>query len=99
MSTKIRAVRVDHQNRVFVGGQNQIGYFKNTTNGFEFTSLIDNLQPDLKSFSEIWNIIEIDKRIFFNTESKLLVFDGDEIKEMESPGFLLASFKLRKKLL
>ena len=99
LSTKIRAVRVDHQNRVFVGGQNQIGYFKNTTNGFEFTSLVDNLQPDLKSFSEIWNIIEIDKRIFFNTESKLLVFDGDEIKEMESPGFLLASFKLRKKLL
>ena len=98
LSTKVRAVKVDHQNRIFVGGQNQIGYFETTQNGLEFTSLVDNLRPDLKSFSEIWNIIEINKQIFFNTESKLLVYNGDEIKELESPGFLLSSFKHRNKL-
>jgi|SaaInlStandDraft_1057018.scaffolds.fasta_scaffold00082_11 DNA-binding CsgD family transcriptional regulator/ligand-binding sensor domain-containing protein len=99
LATKIRAVKVDYQNRVFVGGQNQLGYFENTTNGFKFTSLVDNLEPDLKSFSEIWKIIEIDQRIFFNTESKLLVFNGDEIKELQSPGFLIASFKHKNKLI
>jgi len=82
LSTKIRAVKIDNQHRIFVGGQNQIGYFKNTQNGLKFTSLVDNLRPDLKSFSEIWNIIEINKNIYFNTESKLLVYNGDEIKEL-----------------
>jgi ligand-binding sensor domain-containing protein/DNA-binding CsgD family transcriptional regulator len=99
LSTKIRAVKVDHQNRVFIGGQNQIGYFENTKKGLEFTSLVDNLRPDLKSFSEIWNIIEINNQIFFNTESKLLIFNGDGITDSESPGFLLASFKHRNKLI
>ena len=99
LSTKIRAVKIDNQHRIFVGGQNQIGYFKNTQNGLKFTSLVDNLRPDLKSFSEIWNIIEINKNIYFNTESKLLVYNGDEIKELESPGFLQASFKHRNKII
>lgn len=99
LATKIRVVKVDRENRIFVGGQNQIGYFKNTKKGFEFTSLIDNLEPNSRSIAEIWKIIEINDSIFFNTESKLLVFNGEEIKALESPGFLLASFKHRNKLI
>ena len=98
LSTKIRGVKIGIENRVFVGGQNQIGYFKNTIKGFEFTSLIDNLEPNSRSIAEIWKIIEINGNIFFNTESKLLVYNGAEIKELNSPGFLQASFKHRNKL-
>jgi DNA-binding CsgD family transcriptional regulator len=99
LSTKIRAVKVDSQNRVFVGGQNQIGYFTYTKEGFIFKSLIEHLEPSSRSIAEIWKIIEIDKSIFFNTESKLLVFNGDAIKELEVPGFLLSSFMHRNKLM
>ena len=97
-STKIRAVKIDRQNRVFVGGQNQIGYFKNDKDGFNFTSLVDKLEPDSRSISEIWKIIEVNERIFFNTESKLLVFNGVEIKKIDSPGFLQTCFKHRNTL-
>ena len=38
LATKIRAVKVGSQSRVFVGGQNQIGYFTYTKEG-----LISNL--------------------------------------------------------
>ncbi|MEH6536809.1 MAG: triple tyrosine motif-containing protein [Psychroserpens sp.] len=99
LATKIRVVKVDSKNRVFIGGQNQIGYFNNTTNGFEFTSLVDNLEASSRSISEIWKIIEVDESIFFNTESKLLVFNGSEIKELETPGVLHASFKYKNKLI
>ena len=99
LSTKVRGVKVGRENRVFVGGQNQIGYFENTKKGFEFTSLIDNLEPNSKSIAEIWKIIEINGSIFFNTESKLLVYNGSEIRELNSPGFLQASFKHRNKLI
>ena len=99
LSTKIRAVRVDHQNRVFVGGQNQLGYFKNTEKGFEFTSLIDNLEPNAQSIAEIWKIIEINKSIYFHTESKLLVYNGTEIRELNLPGYLQFLFKHKNKLI
>jgi len=99
LSTKIRAVKVDHQNRVFVGGQNQLGYFKNTEKGFEFTSLLDNLEPNSQSIAEIWKIIEMNKSIYFHTESKLLVYDGLQIKELNLPGYLQFLFKHKNKLI
>ena len=98
-ATKIRAVKVDSKNRVFVGGQNQIGYFTHTKEGFIFKSLIDDLEPNSRSISEIWKIIEVDESIFFNTENKFLVFNADGLKEIESPGFLISSFKNRDKLI
>ena len=98
-STRIRVVKVNSSNKIFIGGQNQIGFFKNTNKGLEFTSLIDNLEPSSRSIAEIWNIIEIDESIFFNTESKLLVYNGSEIRELDTPGYLQFSIKHRNKLI
>jgi DNA-binding CsgD family transcriptional regulator len=99
LATKIRAVKVDSQNRVFVGGQNQIGYFTNTRAGFVFKSLIDNLEPNSRSISEIWKIIEHEQNIFFNTESYFLVYNDSGIREIESPGYLLNSFDVDNRLI
>ena len=35
-STRLRAVKVDSHDRIFVGGQGQIGYFSKTKNDFNF---------------------------------------------------------------
>ena len=79
LSTKIRAVKVDHQNRVFVGGQNQIGYFSNSVDGMTYTSLNNKLKNSNKTISEIWKIIEIDEKIIFNTGNTSLVYENDEL--------------------
>jgi len=98
LATKIRAVKVDRQNRVFVGGQNQIGYFSNTKEGFVFKSLIDGLEPNSRSISETWKIFELGQSIFFNTESKFLVFNQGELRELDLPGFPISSFKVGNRL-
>jgi DNA-binding CsgD family transcriptional regulator len=87
-STKLRAVKVDSQNRIFVGGQGQIGYFTTTKNGLIFSSLLQQLPPEFQIISETWKIIEHDKKIFFNTESQLFVLDETELRVLELPGYI-----------
>ena len=87
-STRLRAVKVDSQNRIFVGGQGQIGYFTTTKNGLIFSSLLQQLPPEFQIISETWKIIEHDKKIFFNTESQLFVLDETELRVLELPGYI-----------
>ncbi len=99
LATKIRAVKVDSNNRIFVGGQNQIGYFTNSSSGLTFISLLNKLNPGDRNIAETWKIFEHDQKIFFNTEDKFLIYSSKGIEKMESPGFLLSSFKVGNRLI
>lgn len=99
LSTKLRAVKVDRLNRIFVGGQGQIGYFTSGKNGLVFTSLLEQLPPELRTISETWKIIEYKNQIFFHTESQLFVYDGNKVSVPELPGYIWQVCKVNKKLL
>ena len=73
-STRLRAVKVDSQDRIFVGGQGQIGYFTKTKNDLVFTSLLKYLPNDKQDIAETWKVLEFDGKIIFNTESELFIF-------------------------
>jgi hypothetical protein len=97
--TKVRAVLVDSQNRVFVGGQGQIGYFQMTENGLAFYSLLDYLPSEYQNVAETWKILEYNQRIYFITESQLCVFTGKEIQIIDSPGQIYLAFHHEDRLL
>lgn len=97
--TKLRAVKVDAQNRIFVGGQGQIGYFMMAERGLVFTSLLDKLLPEFRNIAETWKIIEMDNQILFSTESKLFVLDDSLLKNIELPGNVQMTFKVGNRLL
>lgn len=97
-SPRLRAVKVDRLNRIFVGGQGQIGYFTKTENNLVFTSLLEYLPEDKQDISETWKILELDDKIFFNTESELFVYDNNTIRAMALPGYLRFIFKVEKRL-
>ncbi len=92
-STRVRAVKVDHQNRIFVGGQGQIGYFKMTEYGLNFTSLLSLLPPEQQVVAETWEILYNDDKMYFLTESRLLVYDGNQFRALETPGYVQHIFK------
>ncbi len=98
-STRLRAVMVDSQNRIFVGGQGQIGYFSMTKNGLAFTSLMKKLELENHMVAETWKITESKKRIFFRTESQLLVLKDSVFKSLNLPGHIQREFKLGDKLI
>jgi len=86
--TKVRAVKVDNKNRIFVGGQGQIGYFTMSDKGLVFSSLLEKLPADMRNIAETWKILEQDGKVYFNTESQLFVLDGESLKVLSLPGYL-----------
>jgi DNA-binding CsgD family transcriptional regulator/ligand-binding sensor domain-containing protein len=98
-ATKIRTVMIDSKGVVYVGGQNQIGFFINTGSGFQFKTLRDELDSAGINISEIWKIFEYEGKIYFNAEDKLITYSTDGIEEINSPGFLINSFMVDERLI
>ena len=96
--TKVRAVHVDKKNRIFVGGQGQIGYFYHTNFGLKFESLLPYLPGNYQTVSEVWKIIEIQDKIFFNTESQLFLYDGESMKVLQIPGYINLAFNVGERI-
>ena len=90
--TKVRAVHVDNNNRIFVGGQGQIGYFVYTDKVLEFRSLLNLIPHDYRTIAETWDILEVDSTIYFNTESQLFAFNKFGLKRIELPGYISFAF-------
>ena len=92
--TKVRAVLVDKNNRIFVGGQGQIGYYYMTEKGLVFKSLLKLLPEEFQNVSEVWKIIEFNELIYFVTESQMFVYDNIDLKVVNIPGYMRLAFKL-----
>jgi len=98
LSTRLRAVKVDNQDRIFVGGQGQIGYFTQAQNKLIFTSLLPHLPTNKQDIAETWKILEFNGKIYFNTESELFVFENDSIRSMKLPGYIRYAFNAGNRL-
>jgi DNA-binding CsgD family transcriptional regulator len=98
-ATKIRTVMLDSKGIIYVGGQNQMGYFINNGKGFEFKSLRKELERANINISEVWKIFEYDEKIYFNTEDKLITYSSLGIEEINSPGFMINSFKVANRMI
>ncbi len=83
--TKVRSVCVAKDGRIYVGGQGQIGYFSASKHGLTFTSLLEQLPPEYEAIAETWKIMELSGKIYFNTESRLLEYDGDTLRLLDFP--------------
>ena len=98
LSTRIRAVKIDKSNKIFIGGQNQIGYFTKSINGFKYTSLNNKIISDNKSITEVWKILKINEEIFFNADNDLLFFEKGKLRKLNVPGYVLNSFNINDTL-
>ncbi|WP_218157809.1 triple tyrosine motif-containing protein [Lutibacter maritimus] len=98
LATRLRALKVDSQDRIFVGGQGQIGYFTKTKNDLVFTSLLKYLPKNKQDIAETWKILELNGKIIFNTESELFVFENNNLKAMTLPGYMRYAFNIENKV-
>jgi ligand-binding sensor domain-containing protein len=98
LSTRLRALKVDSQDRIFVGGQGQIGYFTKTKNDLVFTSLLKYLPKNKQDIAETWKILELNGKIIFNTESELFVFENNNLKTLILQGYMRYAFNIENKV-
>lgn len=59
--------------KIYVGAQNEIGYFApDKTGNLTYTSLLSLLPAAERSFADVWRIIPYGKEVFFQTNNKVM---------------------------
>lgn len=89
--TVVRSVAAGRDNRIYVGGQKEIGFFSPGKNGdLEYTSLNKLLAPAEDDFADVWNICFHEGHVFFRANKRIFDFFEGRIKAYHSPnwGFL-----------
>ncbi|MFM6954836.1 MAG: triple tyrosine motif-containing protein [Sphingobacteriaceae bacterium] len=82
--TIVRAIEIKNE-RIYVGGQDELGYFSPTENGtISYHSLVTKLPTKAQSFGDVWDIVSIDKQVFFRTNTAIFKLNGEQIS-MYSP--------------
>ncbi|RYU90544.1 transcriptional regulator [Mucilaginibacter terrigena] len=87
--TIVRSLEFGADKRLYVGGQDEIGYFSPAKNGLlVFTSLKSLIPAADQAFSDIWDISSYGKDIFFRTHDKIFRYSNSKITVYHSPSWL-----------
>ena len=79
--TIVRSVEIGFDNKIYVGGQDELGYFIPGNNGqLTYHSLTQFLTAKHKSFGDVWDIVSYKKDIFFRSESKILKLTNESFE-------------------
>ncbi len=73
--TIVRALSIGDDGKIFVGGQDELGYFfPNLQGSLQYQSLLAKLPITERRFGDVWNIIQHKDVIYFRTGSKILTY-------------------------
>ena len=77
--TIVRAIALKEE-KIFVGGQDELGYFSPTENGtLAYHSLVSALPSKVRSFGDVWDIVSINKQVFFRTSGAIFKLSGERM--------------------
>ena len=80
--TIVRAVSADSSGSVlYVGGQNELGYFDFRSSGeTNFTSLHYLIPEEYRDYEDVWKVFQMNDGVFFCTEKAVFYYLGDSIE-------------------
>ena len=82
----VRSIIIGKDNRIYVGGQDDFGYFTPDRNGkLFFTSLKTLLSKKDYSFTDIWNIVLVGQDVFFRSKEKIFQYNSNSITVYPAP--------------
>jgi DNA-binding CsgD family transcriptional regulator len=78
--TIVRSLAMGKDGRIYIGGQEEIGYFSAAANGeLAYTSLKPLLEKKDHDFADVWNVIVFKDHVFFRSNRRLFEYDGRKI--------------------
>lgn len=78
--TIVRSVEIGLDHHIYIGGQDELGYFAPAENGkLQYHSLTHLIPLKDKSFSDVWDIVSVNKDVFFRSQTKIFRFTNEEI--------------------
>lgn len=74
------------KNRLYAGGYNEIGYIDyDRQDSTKFISLVDQHKGTQPAFGHVWSILLLDSKVYFSTDKNILVWNGEQLREIEIP--------------
>lgn len=78
--TIVRSVKIDRKGRIFVGAQDEIGYYCPNKNGvLTYTSLKNLIPASERQFADVWNIVVVNDEVYFRTVTKIIRLKNNKI--------------------
>lgn len=85
----IRTVAVDKNNLIFTAGYRELGYWKRNLQGrLEYFSLKTDIEKDFTTNEEFWNVITLNDRVYFQSFSKIYIYDYKKFTLIQPEGFV-----------
>jgi ligand-binding sensor domain-containing protein/DNA-binding CsgD family transcriptional regulator len=85
--TIVRSVEIAADNRIYVGGQDELGYFAPAENGrLVYHSLIGQLSAKDRSFGDVWDIVTFNGNTYFRSPTKIFKFTNRSVIVFNAPG-------------
>lgn len=79
--TVVRSVEIDAKNRIFVGGQDEAGYFFPNENGvLVYHSILPLIPEQHRKFADIWNIAIVNDEVFFRSTNLIIQLKDGVVK-------------------
>lgn len=76
--TIVRSVHLASNQKLYVGGQDEMGFFTPGNNGLlEYHSLIEKLAVSDRNFGDVWDIVSINDEVFFRTTTRIFKLNND----------------------
>ncbi|WP_439504853.1 ligand-binding sensor domain-containing protein [Sediminibacterium sp.] len=85
--TIVRSVLIGEDGKIYVGGQDELGYFlPNSFGKLVFTSLIKTIPEVERNFGDVWDIVSFKKGVYFRTSNKIFRFFNGKTMVFSAPG-------------
>ncbi len=79
--TIMRSLAIDTNDRIYAGGQGEMGFFSPKGNGFlRYESLTGLLPKPYKEFADIWNIELFNESVFFRATDRIFELKNNAIR-------------------
>ena len=87
--TIVRSIEFGKDNRIYIGGQDEIGFFSPDKSGnLSYTSLRNLLPEPDKKFADIWDLVQYGDEIFFRSNNQVFRYAQNKMTVFRSPSWL-----------
>lgn len=85
--TVLRSICIDKNDRVYAGGQDEIGYFEaGGHHTLRYTSLKKLIPRQYQDFADVWNTVVHEKAVFFRVSDRIFKLDNQRIAVYKPAG-------------
>jgi DNA-binding CsgD family transcriptional regulator len=85
----MRTVAVDKNNRIFTAGYRELGFWeRNDLGSLEYHSLKQAVEKNFTPNEEFWNVIISDNKVYFQSFSKIYIYDYQNFTLIQPEGFI-----------